>query len=176
MGLGGATGPMDGPRDPGPGKTTVMRPIIRSLRTLLAALTLAALAPACSNNDISPSIDFPEDDGAEATLPVEEVAVIAQTALEALNDGDYDGWSASWSAELRAGIDAAAFAEFRAGALEAAGKFVEILDVSLTEADTDGYVRFTFLCRFERGEWIYALAFPADGTEAVGVFFNRKDG
>lgn len=155
-----------------------MQLIIRSLRALRAfafASLVAAAAPACMDMDGTARMYLPgRDEDVPSRLTKDEARLIAESALIALNEADFEGFSASWDDALRAMVADSDFQKIRRDIVDEAGHFVEILDARKT-SPVEGYVRFTFLCAFERGEIIYFLAFPQDGTEASAAFIGPPD-
>lgn len=147
-----------------------MTSIFRSLRVLLVALALSA-APGCMSGpstELSP-IEVPAHQPVESRVTLEEASVIAETALEGLDEGDYEMFAAAWSDELRAAISPEAFERTREGILAQAGRFESILEARTAPGSSEAYVRFYFLCRFEAADLVYVIALPVDGDEVVGV-------
>lgn len=147
-----------------------MNHIVRSLRSVILALSLAVSAPACMGGADDVSVPFPDQSRpVEARVTLDEALELARVTLSAFNEGDYARFSARWTQEMRSAIDAEDFGAFRAESLARYGRFASILEGRVTPGTTAGNVRFSFRCQFERGELIYFIAFRVDGTEVVGV-------
>lgn len=149
-----------------------MRSNIRSWRAL-RSFAFASLVAACACMDMDgPRMYLPgADEPVDSVLDKDDATRIAESALIAFNEGDFEGFSASWGPEMRSMIQPADFASIRKKTLEAAGRYVAILDARKT-SPVDGYVRFTFLCEFERDELIYFIAFPVDSSEASAAYLG----
>jgi hypothetical protein len=134
---------------------TPSRPIIGLLLTLII---LAGCAPA-QGSPLPSGVLVTEADAIE----------MAGSALTALNDGDYDGWSEHWSDAMKSAIGEDAFLGFRDQVLATNGAYRSIADVTLSSVEPGTY-RYTFTVAFERGEAEIAFAFVDGGHLIEGVF------
>lgn len=103
------------------------------------------------------------------TVDQERATEMAQDALQALNDGDYAGYSEHWSDEMKAAIKEADFLAFRDQVMANLGEYVSIEDVELTSV-AEGTYRYVFTVAFERGEADLAFGFHEGSNQVQGVF------
>ena len=122
---------------------------------------LTGLAAACSPTSAAPT-GAPLVSEARATE-------IATNALEALNAGDYAGYSRDWSETMKAAIKEQDFLRFRDAVLANVGHYVSIESVARSSVKPGTY-RYTFTVRFERGSSTLAFGFRDGGTKVEGVF------
>lgn len=116
-----------------------------------------------------------KEQGLNPVLSEAQALSLAQEALTALNEGDYEGFSAGWSDALRSGISEAAFLDFRAVVLEASGQFVSIDNVRLEPGQNQGVVRYEFDCTFEKEPAVFVFSLREESTEIDGVFFDSEN-
>jgi len=138
---------------------------------LIAALTFAALgAAACMDSPPDFGMYPAEDDpDVSAHVTKEEAAAVAEVALQGLNERRYDLWTTRWDQSMLDAIPEDAWEDFRDAFVERYGRSGEILETRLTRASQAGYVRFSFLVAFERGEVMLIHSYPQDGDEITGV-------
>lgn len=152
-----------------------MKTIIRFLSSLVTVAALS-LPLACANDDVD-SRRYPTMDEEVRSLVDEEQATdVALIALDGFNTGDYDAWATQWDQSLRDGIPEKAWLDFRGQLIDRYGYFEELVEVRTTKADTEGFVRFSFLVEHEHGQLILGHVYPEDGDEIVGVFMNEPAG
>jgi hypothetical protein len=120
----------------------------RVFLALALALTATAGVAACGE----PVTDVPAPTAAEAHEPAPEgVRSIADSALRALDAGDYGQFSAHWSKEMKQAIDANAFAEFHRSVQKDLGGYTRTLRVTKEPAKTPGTVNYVAHAVFEKG-------------------------
>ena len=127
---------------------------------VLTALAIATAVIACSSTDAA-APSAPSVDQAAATA-------IADEALEALNAGDYDRWSAHWSADLKAAIKEQDFRAVRDQVLAQRGAYVALGTPVLSSA-TPGTFRWTFPVTFEKGSASFWIGFRDGTTQVAGL-------
>jgi len=151
-----------------------MTRIKSTLAALASAFILSSALPACTPEQ--PAYEYPAaDDGVRAKVTSAEATAIAQAALAGYNSGDYGLFTTRWSESMRAGVTEPAFQAFRTQKMEEAGRFLSILDVKLTAAQTPGHVRYAFRCAFERREQVLVHVYPEGGDEIVGAHLLGAD-
>lgn len=97
---------------------------------------------------------------------------MAESMLNALNDGDYAAWSENWTQELKDGIGEDAFLEFRDHALEQRAEFQEIVSVDLQPGTQAGFVHWVVTAEHERGQATLGMGFESDGRQVTGIFWE----
>jgi hypothetical protein len=145
------------------------RTTIRSV-LVLAALVLPALIVGCQSS--------PADSDAQPTSAAvneQEASAMAEDLLAGFNAGDYAAFSRDWSSTLKDGITEPGFVAFRDELMSANGTFVSISDVTLTEADTPGHVKYVFATEFDNGPVTLTITLKRDQEQIEGVFMESAE-
>lgn len=138
----------------------------------IAPLVLAAALTACMADQPDYGA-FPEaDDPVPAAITKAQATVTGQLALEGLDTHAYDKWSTGWSSGLREAISASAWRPYSEALEDQYGDFIELEATRLNAAESEGYVRFSFLAEFDRGYLMLVHVYPDDGEQIVGVFIR----
>jgi hypothetical protein len=132
--------------------------------TILFVL-LAISAAACG----SPSADAPQSK-AESVLSQEEASVLIDSALQALNTGDYAAWSKDWAEDMKAAIKDADFQEHRRQVVTQYGEYVAIESIEIQPGQNADRVRWVAVADFENGKIKYTFSFLPDGRQVKGIF------
>lgn len=99
---------------------------------------------------------------------------MAERAFDALNDGDYQGWSADWSDAMKSAIGEDAFQSFRKQLMAQYGRFVSVQSVEQRPGEQEGFIRYAFELEFERGTVPFAFGFREDGEQIEGAFLLEE--
>jgi hypothetical protein len=135
--------------------------MFRTHRTLLLTIVTAAVLTACG---------APSSPGTgERTVDEPEARALAESAFDALNRGDYEAYSANWSADMKAAIGPDAFASFRSNVMADLGRYVSIEGIE-TASVQPGTYRYIFTVAFERGTAQLAFGFREGSDLIQGVF------
>jgi hypothetical protein len=146
--------------------TGVRRRTIGSV-LVLAAVALTALIAGCGSS--------PADSDAEpasAAVNEQEASAMAEDLLAGFNAGDYAVFSRDWSPALKAGITEPGFAAFRDELMDTNGAFESISNVTLTEADTPGHVKYVFATEFDEGPVTVTITLQRDRDQIEGIFME----
>lgn len=147
-----------------------MNAFIRFVSTVTTLATLS-LPTACMRQEPVDVSHYPDmDEDVESLVTKEEATDVAEIALGGFNTGDFDAWTTQWHSSLTDAIEKSAWLEFRAPLMQDFGPSISVIETRLTAADTEGFVRFSFLVEHERGELILVHVYPNDGDEIVGAF------
>jgi|WetSurMetagenome_2_1015567.scaffolds.fasta_scaffold597886_2 hypothetical protein len=132
---------------------------ISSVMAVLLLVTATACGSTSSNSGGNP-------------LTQEQVTQIANSALTALDTGDYAAYTQHFSGMMKSAVPESTFKELREQLASAAGKFVSIEKVDKLPAQTQGYVRWTFTVNFEKRQGKFTLVIREDGDQIEGVHFE----
>lgn len=135
------------------------------IHTTLVRLSIAAVA-VVAVTACSPASGSDPDN---RTVDQERATEMAQSALEALNEGDYARYSEHWSDEMKAAINEESFLAFRDQVLTNLGPFVAIEGVETTSVQPGTY-RYVFTLAFERDEAKLAFGF-VEGSDLIHGLF-----
>ena len=131
------------------------------IATVLAVLAIVLFACAPKSTDVTSAVSR------------DQATAMAEYALvEGFNRGRYEAWSRDWTDAMRAAIGADAFQAFRRQAFDQVGEFRTIRETRLVQGRSPGYVRWEFVCDFEKATMVLAYGFQHEGTKVEGVFFD----
>ena len=135
------------------------------LNTLFVLLIIAVLTAACG----SPANRAPQGE-AVSTLTQEEATAIVENAMQGYKDGDYTAWSRDWSDTMKGAIPEADFLTFREQLSGQVGQLFSVGPVEILPGVDEGFVRWSTLCTFEKGQVRFSFGFTNDGKLIEGVF------
>lgn len=133
--------------------------------TLFVLLIVAVLASACEGS----ASDALQGEAVSALTQAEATAMI-DSALQALNTGDYATWSRDWDDAMKAAIPDSAFQEYRNQVVAAYGQYLLLESVEIQPGLQKGNVRWVAIANFEKGKIKFTFGFPNDGRQIKGVF------
>ncbi len=134
------------------------------LTTLFVLWIVAVLASACGTASKAPQGE------AVSALTQEEATAMIDSALQALNTGDYAMWSKDWDNDMKAAINDEAFQGYRKQVVAQYGQFVSLESVEIQPGLNKGNVRWVAVANFEKGKIKYSFGFPNDGRLIKGIF------
>jgi hypothetical protein len=135
------------------------------LSILFVLLFVAMVSAACG----SPSADVPQGK-AESVLSQEEASTLIDSALQALNTGDYAAWSKDWADDMRAAIKDPDFQDYRQQVVAQYGEYVAIESIEVQPGQSADRVRWVAVADFEKGRIKYTFSFLPDGRQVKGIF------
>lgn len=135
------------------------------LTTLFVLLVVAVLASACGSS-------APSSPATSALTEEQAIAMATNALVNGYNNNDRDAYVADMDDSMKAAVTQEGLSEFIKPFKEQYGNFVSIESTELGHAKTEGYVRWTFTCKFEKGNLYFALVFPQDGTKPTGAFLG----
>ena len=132
------------------------------LNILIIILITAIFATACKGGAPSepPKSAFTQDQAIE---------VATNALMNGYNKGDITAYSRDLDESVRAMLSEEAFNKIRQTYLSQYGQFITVKQAELSHAKTEGHIRWTFTCEFEKGTMYLSLVFRQDGTKAVGA-------
>jgi hypothetical protein len=133
------------------------------LTTLFVLLLLAVLTSACG------SASNVAQGEARSVLTQEEATSMIDSALQAINTGDYATWSRDWDNDMKAAINDAAFQQYRNQVVSQYGKYMSLESVEIEPGLKKGNVRWIAVADFEKGRIKFTFGFPNDGRLVKGV-------
>ena len=134
------------------------------LTTLFVLLVVAILSSACGSVGNAPQGE------AKSVLTQEEATSLIDSALQAINTGDYAAWSQDWDNDMKAAINDAAFQEYRSQVLSQYGNYVTLESVEIQPGIQKGNVRWVAVADFEKGKIKFSFGFPNDSSLIKGIF------
>ena len=144
----------------------------RTIRSTLAltGLVLSALIAGCGSSPAGADAE-----PASAVVSEQEASAMAEELLAGFNAGDYAAFSRDWSPALKDGITEPGFAAFRDELMSTNGAFVSISDVTVSEADTPGHVKYVFATEFDKGPVTLTITLKQDRDLIEGVFMESAE-
>ena len=131
---------------------------------LVALSVIAVFASACG----SPG-NVPQGE-AVSVLSQEDARAMIDSALQAINSGDYAAWSRDWDADMKAAIQDKDFQSYREQVVAQYGQYVSLESLEMQPGLQKGYVRWIAIAGFEKGKIKFTFGFPNDGRLIKGVF------
>ena len=135
------------------------------LTTLFALLIVAVIASACG----SAPANAPQG-RAESVLSQEEASTLIDSALQALNTGDYAGWSQDWADDMKGAIKDDDFQSYRDQIVAQYGKYLALESIEIQPGAQADRVRWVVIADFENGKIKYTFSFLPDGKQVKGIF------
>ena len=131
---------------------------------LFILLATALFAAACgSAADVAQA-------SAESILSQEEASALIDSALHALNSGEYSAWSRDWADDMKAAIKDPDFQAYREQVLGQYGQYVAIESIEIQPGQSADRVRWVAIANFEKGKIKYSFSFQPDGKLIRGIF------
>lgn len=130
--------------------------------TLFVLLIVAVFVSACGSKASSepPTSVFTQEQAIE----------VATNALSnGYNNGDSVAYLRDMDDSMKAAVTPDGFVQFIQPYKDTYGNFVSVETAELSHAKTEGYVRWTFTCTFEKGTLYFAVVFPQNGDKAAGA-------
>ena len=135
------------------------------LTTLFVLLMIAVVAASCSGV----SANAPQGT-AKSILSQEEASSLIDSALQALNTGDYTAWSKDWADDMKAAIQDTDFQEYRQQVVARYGDYLALESIEIQPGQNADRVRWVAVADFEKGKIKYTFSFQPDGRLVKGIF------
>jgi hypothetical protein len=135
------------------------------LTSLFVLLVVALFAVACG----SIPADAPQGK-AESVLSQEEASTLIDSALQAINTGDYAVWSQDWADDMKFAIKDSDFQEYRNQVVAQYGKYVALESIEIQPGINADRIRWVVVADFEKGKIKYTFSFQPDGKQVKGIF------
>jgi hypothetical protein len=140
------------------------------LTTLFVFLIVAVIATACG----SAPADAPQGK-AESVLSQDEASTLIDSALQALNTGDYAVWSRDWADDMKAAIKDSDFQEYRSQVVTQYGEYLALESIEIQPGSQVDRVRWIVVANFEKGKIKYIFSFLPNGKQVKGIFPEAVD-
>ena len=134
------------------------------LNPLFVLLLVAILAFACGNASSVPQ------GKAVSVLTQEEASTMIDSALQAINSGDYAAWSQDWADDMKAAIPDPDFQEYRQQVIAQYGQYIALESIKIGPGQNVDRVRWIVVANFEKGKIKYSFSFLPDGRQVKGIF------
>ena len=108
-----------------------------------------------------------------AALTDEEVLVVTQNILTALDANDYAAFTHDYSPNMLAAFSEDKFTQLRDTLQSASGKYVSTGKVSLS--NNQGYAVYRIICKYEQEDVVVTIVFKVVGKQVEGLFFDSPN-
>lgn len=135
------------------------------LTPLVVALVAALVIAACGSS--APNTPQAK---VESVMSQEEASALIDSALQALNTGDYAAWSRDWGDDMKAAIKDPDFQEYRQQVAAQYGAYESIESIEIQPGQNANRVRWVVIAGFEKGRIKYAFSFLPNGRQVKGIF------
>jgi hypothetical protein len=107
---------------------------------------------------------------AESVLSQQEASRLIDNALQALNTGDYAGWSQDWADDMKAAIKDSDFQSYRQQVMAQYGQYIALESIEIQPGLNADRVRWVAVADFEKGKIKYTFSFLPEGRQVKGIF------
>jgi len=108
-----------------------------------------------------------------AALTDEEILVVTQNVLSALDANDYAAFTRDYSPDMLAAYNQDKFTQLRDQLQSASGKYISTGKVSLS--NNKGYAVYRIICKYEQEDVVVTIVFKVDGKQIEGLFFDSPN-
>jgi hypothetical protein len=108
-----------------------------------------------------------------AALTVDEVLVVTENVLTALDANDYAAFTRDYSPDMLAAYSEDKFTQVRDLLQSASGKYISTGKVSLS--NNQGYAVYRIICKYEQEDVVVTIVFKVDGKQIEGLFFDSPN-
>jgi hypothetical protein len=95
---------------------------------------------------------------------------IAENAMKGFREGNYAVWSRDWTDTMKGAIKEEGFLSYREQVIANYGEYQSIASIEQIQSQTKGYVRWSIIANFEKGQIRFNFAFKEDGRLIEGIF------
>jgi hypothetical protein len=110
-----------------------------------------------------------------ASISDEQARHVAERALVALNEGDYEAFVENFSARMREAMDEGSFNQLRATVQETSGNYLSLSGPKLVKASTPNAVGYVYDCKFEKEDVVVTNYYFVDEDKVEGFFLNSPN-
>ena len=108
-----------------------------------------------------------------AVLTDDEVLVVTQNVLTALDANDYAAFTRDYSPDMLAAYSEDKFTQLRDLLQSASGKYVSTGKVNLS--NNQGYAVYRIICKYKQEDVVVTIVFKVDGKQIEGLFFDSPN-
>lgn len=105
-----------------------------------------------------------------SALTVEEATEMAENAMTGFAEGNYAIWSRDWTEAMKSAIKESDFLSYREQVLADYGTYQSIASIEKQPGVNKGYVRWSVVANFEKGQMRFNFGFKEDGKLIEGIF------
>jgi hypothetical protein len=110
-----------------------------------------------------------------AALSDQQAREIAEGALVALNEGDYEAFIEHFSEKVQAAMSPESFEQLRATVQETSGDYLSLSGPKLIKTSSPDAVGYVYDCKFEKEEVVVTNYYLVDGDKVEGFFLNSPN-
>jgi hypothetical protein len=111
----------------------------------------------------------------KAAVSDDEARQIAEAALMAINESDYDGFVEHFADPLSEAMTEEKFRELRAILQETSGNFLSLTGPRRVKASSPEGVGYVYTCKFEKENVVLTNYYRIDGDKVEGFFVNSPN-
>jgi hypothetical protein len=105
-----------------------------------------------------------------SALTFEQATKLAENAMNGFKEGNYAAWSRDWTDAMKGAIKEADFLSYRQQVIANYGEYQSIASIEKLPGENKGYVRWSVIANFEKGQIRFNFGFKEDGKLIEGVF------
>ncbi|MBX3002202.1 MAG: DUF3887 domain-containing protein [Caldilineaceae bacterium] len=105
-----------------------------------------------------------------SALTAEQATEIVENAMNGFATGNYTIWSRDWTDAMKDAIKEGDFLSYRQQVIANYGGYQSIASIEKLPGQTKGFVRWSVIANFEKGQIRFSFGFKEDGNRVEGVF------
>jgi hypothetical protein len=105
-----------------------------------------------------------------SALTVEEATEMAENAMTGFAEGNYAAWSRDWTEAMKSAVKERNFLSYREQVIADYGAYQSIASIEKQPGANEGYVRWSIVATFEKGQIRFNFGFKEDGKLIEGIF------
>jgi hypothetical protein len=105
-----------------------------------------------------------------SALTVEEATEMVENAMTGFAEGNYAAWSRDWTDAMKGAVKESDFLSYREQVIANYGVYQSIAGIEKQPGVNEGYVRWSAIANFEKGQIRFNFGFKEDGKLIEGVF------
>jgi O-glycosyl hydrolase len=111
----------------------------------------------------------------KAAISDDEARQIAEAALIAINEGDYEAFVENFADQLSEAMTEEKFWELRTILQETSGNFLSLTGPRLVKASSPEAVGYVYTCKFEKEDVVLTNYYRVDEDKVEGFFVNSSN-
>jgi hypothetical protein len=106
----------------------------------------------------------------KSALTLEAATEMAENAMTGFAEGNYAAWSRDWTGAMKSAVKESDFLSYREQVTANYGAYQSIDSIEKQPGVNKGYVRWSVIANFEKGQIRFNFGFKEDGKLIEGVF------
>ena len=110
-----------------------------------------------------------------AALSNDQVVLVVDNTLKAINAGDYQSFTQDFSAEMENAFTSGQFTSLVELLKNTSGNYVSCADSEPELSNNQGYAVYRLACKYDLESVLVTVTFKVDGDKIEGLFFDSTN-